>query len=77
MRGPRLCAFILLLAAVLPSVVLIARPVPQAIAQGQLSAEERGWLERADRRDVNGWLHLRIEGAPFHRGFQYLSLIHI
>ena len=33
--------------------------------------EERGWLERASRNDVNGWMHVRIQGAPFARGFQY------
>ena len=36
---------------------------------------ERGWLERASRNDVNGWIHLRIEGAPFERGFQHGYLI--
>jgi hypothetical protein len=36
-----------------------------------LTDEERGWLERASRDDVNGWIHLRIEGEPFARGFQY------
>src|SRR5688500_15789951 len=36
-----------------------------------LSEEERGWLERASRNDVNGWVHLKIGGEPFERGFQY------
>jgi hypothetical protein len=42
-------------------------------AQGQpaLTAEERGWLARAERRDINGWIHLRTRGAPFERGFQH------
>ena len=36
-----------------------------------LTDEQRGWLERASRNDVNGWIHLKIEGAPFERGFQH------
>ncbi|HEX2281499.1 MAG TPA: twin-arginine translocation signal domain-containing protein, partial [Thermomicrobiales bacterium] len=36
-----------------------------------LTVEERGWLERASRDDVNGWIHLKIEGMPFERGFQH------
>lgn len=38
---------------------------------GELTEEQRGWLERASRGTVNGWLHVRIAGAPFERGFQY------
>ena len=68
----------------------MARPqrciIPSASAGGQsatpsaspvaaLTEEERGWLERASRNDVNGWIHLRIEGAPFERGFQHGYLI--
>lgn len=37
----------------------------------ELTEEQRGWLERASRGDANGWLHIRIAGAPFERGFQY------
>jgi hypothetical protein len=40
-------------------------------AQQALTAEERGWLARAERRDVNGWIHLRTRGAQFERGFQH------
>ena len=40
-----------------------------------LPAEERGWLEGASRNDVNGWIHLRIAGAPFARGFQHGYLV--
>ena len=36
-----------------------------------LSAEERGWLERASRVDHNGWVHVRIAREPFARGFQH------
>ena len=40
-----------------------------------LTEEERGWLERASRNDVNGWIHLKIAGAPFERGFQHGYLV--
>ena len=60
--------------------------VPAASARGQgatpsaspvagLTEEQRGWLERASRNDVNGWVHLKIEGAPFERGFQHGYLV--
>ena len=48
---------------------------PTASPAAGLTDEERGWLERASRNDVNGWIHLRIEGAPFERGFQYGYLV--
>ena len=48
----------------------VASPVP-----GELTDEEGGWLERASRNDVNGWIHLKIEGAPFERGFQHGYLV--
>ena len=46
-----------------------ASPVPG------LSDQERGWLESASRNDVNGWIHLKIAGAPFERGFQHGYLV--
>ena len=46
-----------------------ATPVTTSLSA--LTAEERGWLERASRSDINGWIHLRIAGAPFERGFQH------
>ena len=60
--------------------------IPSASARGQsatpsaspvagLTEEQRGWLERASRNDVNGWIHLKIEGAPFERGFQHGYLV--
>ena len=48
---------------------------PVATSLADLTAEERGWLERASRNDINGWIHLRIAGAPFERGFQHGYLI--
>jgi hypothetical protein len=44
---------------------------PTAAAGDSLTGEERGWLARAARSEVNGWIHLRIAGAPFARGFQH------
>ncbi len=60
--------------------------IPSASARGQsatpsaspvagLTEEQRGWLERASRNDVNGWVHLKIAGAPFERGFQHGYLV--
>jgi hypothetical protein len=48
---------------------------PSASPVAGLSNEERGWLERASRNDVNGWIHLRTAGAPFERGFQHGYLV--
>lgn len=36
-----------------------------------LSEEQQGWLQRAWRRDVEGWVFLHIEGAPYARGFAH------
>ena len=65
------------------SASLLVRPVragaqdatPSASPVADLSDEQRGWLERASRNDVNGWVHLKIEGAPFERGFQHGYLV--
>jgi hypothetical protein len=43
-----------------------ATPVP-----APLTDEERGWLAQAAREDSNGWIHLKIAGDPFARGFQH------
>src|SRR5262249_55335335 len=43
----------------------------QVTASQALTEQERGWLARAGREEVAGWLHLRIQGAPFERGFQH------
>ncbi|MEP7146193.1 MAG: C45 family autoproteolytic acyltransferase/hydrolase [bacterium] len=37
----------------------------------ELSNEEQGWMEKASRTDINGWMHIKIKGEPFERGFQY------
>src|SRR6478609_7974935 len=49
-----------------------ATPEPAASpVAGELTDEQRSWVEQASRGTVNGWLHVRIQGAPFARGFQY------
>jgi uncharacterized protein CbrC (UPF0167 family) len=45
-----------------------ATPVASPAA---LTDEQRGWLEQASREDVNGWVHVKVQGAPFARGFQH------
>lgn len=40
-----------------------------------LTDQERGWLEQATRTDSNGWIHLRVGGEPFARGFQHGYLV--
>jgi hypothetical protein len=56
---------------------LLVRPVragaQDATPAAGLTEEQRGWWERGSRNDVNGWIHLRIAGAPFERGFQHGS----
>src|SRR5690606_28427116 len=37
----------------------------------ELTDEQLGWLAQASRGTVNGWIHVRVQGAPFARGFQY------
>lgn len=43
--------------------------------RGVLSRQQRDWLGGASRTDVNGWIHLRVAGAPFERGFQHGYLV--
>lgn len=50
-------------------VVLTVRLFSFCQAQ-DLSPIEKGYLENAYRRDLNGWIYLHIEGKPFERGFQ-------
>lgn len=44
---------------------------PMMTGASALTPEEQGWLSKASREDVNGWIHLKIQGAPFERGFQH------
>jgi hypothetical protein len=61
------------------SASMLVRPVrvgaQDATPTAGLTEEQRGWLERASRTDVNGWIHLTIAGAPFERGFQHGYLV--
>ncbi|MDF2759539.1 MAG: hypothetical protein K0S99_2171, partial [Thermomicrobiales bacterium] len=50
-----------------------SRGAQDATPAAGLTEEQRGWWERGSRNDVNGWIHLRIAGAPFERGFQHGS----
>jgi uncharacterized protein CbrC (UPF0167 family) len=52
-----------------------AQEATPAATPATLTDEERAWLERAERRDSNGWIHLKIGGAPFARGFQHGYLV--
>ena len=62
-------------ALLVPSGLVQAQDAAPVASPAALTDEQRGWLERASRTDVNGWVHLRIEGAAFERGFQHGYLI--
>lgn len=47
-----------------------ATPVPTG-SPVPLTDEQQGWLAQASREDVNGWVHVKVQGAPFARGFQH------
>ncbi len=36
-----------------------------------LTPQEQNWMKSASRTDINGWMHIKIKGEPFERGFQY------
>jgi uncharacterized protein CbrC (UPF0167 family) len=40
-------------------------------AENSLTEEEKHWLSKANRKDENGWIHLKLQGEPFERGFQH------
>lgn len=40
-------------------------------SQNSLTTEEQAWMQNASRTDINGWMHIKINGEPFERGFQY------
>ena len=48
-----------------PAIATVARPRP----------EQQQWLSRARRTERDGWIHLRIVGAPRERGFQHGYLL--
>ena len=56
-------------------VVMIAFHLPASAGAENLTAEEKGWLQKASRQDINGWIWLKTGGAPFERGFQHGYLV--
>ncbi len=49
-------------------------PAPRT-ARAELTAQQRAWLDRASRREVDGWLHIAVNGSAAARGFQYGYLV--
>jgi hypothetical protein len=45
--------------------------VTNLIAQAQLTPEEEGWLKKASKKEVNGWLWVKLCGGPYECGFQH------
>lgn len=37
---------------------------------GEMSVEQKKMLEKASRKDVNGWHHVKVVGTPYECGFQ-------
>lgn len=48
---------------------------PARAKPSELTAEQRAWLDRASRRDVDGWIHVSVNGTPAARGFQHGYLL--
>lgn len=48
---------------------------PARAAPAKLTAQQRAWLDRASRREVDGWIHVVVNGSPAARGFQYGYLV--
>ena len=40
------------------------------VSESYIKANQKRWLEKAYRKEQNGWILIHIEGAPFERGFQ-------
>ena len=51
------------------------RTPPVPVAAARPSPEQQQWLSRARRTERDGWIHLRIDGAPRERGFQHGYLL--
>jgi hypothetical protein len=50
----------------------VAWPV---LAEETLTDVEKGWLDKASRSEINGWIWLKTGGEPFERGFQHGYLL--
>lgn len=40
-----------------------------------LTGQQEEWVAEASRSEHNGWIYLRVKGAPFERGFQHGYLV--
>jgi len=60
---------------ILAALVALLFFVDIAAAQDALTVEEKGWLAKATRSEDNGWIRIKIGGAPFERGFQHGYLL--
>ncbi|MBU6400943.1 MAG: hypothetical protein KGS61_11535, partial [Verrucomicrobia bacterium] len=45
--------------------------ITTCLATAAPTAEQRTWLQPAERHTRHGWIYLHIEGPPAQRGFQY------
>ena len=68
-----LAAALLALTALVPASA--AEPPPATVTAARPSPEQQQWLSRARRTERDGWIHLRIDGAPRERGFQHGYLL--
>ncbi|MCV7092010.1 C45 family autoproteolytic acyltransferase/hydolase [Mycobacterium interjectum] len=48
---------------------------PAETPRASLTAQQREWLDQASRREIDGWVHVVVNGAPAARGFQYGYLV--
>jgi hypothetical protein len=40
-----------------------------------LTNEQQQWLRTTSRTEINGWIHVKVKGKPYVRGFQYGYLV--
>ena len=52
-----------------------AEAPPATVTAARPSPEQQQWLSRGRRTERDGWIHLRIDGAPRERGFQHGYLL--
>lgn len=63
------------LALVLVAFLLLSAQLAVAAGAGDLTTEQRDWLNKASRHEKAGWIYLHIEGKPEERGFQHGYLL--
>ena len=54
--------------ALIPALAILTTPMSMA---PQLTAQEKSYVAQGSKKMVNGWLWVKIKGAPYARGFQY------